>query len=237
LRNRTFFELAELNQAIGELLEELNARPFQKLECSRESVFKALDEPALQPLPAVRYELSERKNARVNIDYHVDCDGRDYSVHYERVHVDLDVRATAKLAEIFHSGQRIASHRRSYERRGSMVTETAHRPANHRHQVWPPKRPIGWGASFGPAVAKVVELMLARYANPKQAYRACLGLMRTAQRYGGPRTNAACERALSVGVVGGPGASTSKQSRTRPRSRDSATAPTVPASARKPARR
>ncbi|HET9954910.1 MAG TPA: hypothetical protein VFQ61_10420 [Polyangiaceae bacterium] len=29
LRNRKFFDLGELNQAIWELLEELNARPFQ----------------------------------------------------------------------------------------------------------------------------------------------------------------------------------------------------------------
>jgi hypothetical protein len=57
-----------LNQAIWELLDELNARPFQKLEGSRDSAFKALDQPALRPLPAVRYELSDRKNRRVNID-------------------------------------------------------------------------------------------------------------------------------------------------------------------------
>ena len=39
LRNRVFFELGELNQAIWELLDELNARPFQKLQGSRESSF------------------------------------------------------------------------------------------------------------------------------------------------------------------------------------------------------
>jgi len=50
----------------------------------------------------------------------------------------------------------------------------------------------------------VVELTLARYVNPEQGYRACLGLMRTAQQHGGPRMNAACERALSVVIVGGP---------------------------------
>jgi hypothetical protein len=63
---------------------------------------------------------------------------------------------------------------------------------------------IGWAAKYGPAVAAVVEQMLARYANPEQGYRACLGLMRTADRYGAARINAACERALSVGIVGGP---------------------------------
>lgn len=204
LRNRKFFSIDELNQAIWELLQELNARPFQKLEGSRDSAFEALDKPVLRALPAVRYELAERKNRRVNIDYHIEYDGRYYSVPHPRVHADVEVRATAAVIEIFEGGQRIASHPRCYDRRGSMVTDPAHRPANHRHQVWPPERLVSWGASFGPAVAKVVELTLARYANPEQAYRACLGLMRTAQRYGGERTNAACERALRVGLVGAP---------------------------------
>ncbi|MEO8183904.1 MAG: IS21 family transposase [Deltaproteobacteria bacterium] len=204
LRNRKFFELGELNQAIWELLDELNARPFQKLEGSRESAFAALDKPALRPLPAVRYELAERKTRRVNIDYHIEYDGRYYSVPYERVHAEVEVRATATLVEIFQAGERVASHRRSLERRGSMVTEPCHRPVHHRHQVWPPERLIAWGASFGPSVARVVELTLGRYVNPEQGYRACLGLMRTAQRHGATRMNAACERALSVSIVGGP---------------------------------
>jgi hypothetical protein len=46
--------------------------------------------------------------------------------------------------------------------------------------------------------------MLQRYVNPEQGYRACLGLMRTAEKYGSARMNAACERALSAGTVGGP---------------------------------
>lgn len=204
LRNRKFFELGELNQAIWELLDELNARPFQKLEGSRESAFTAFDKPALCPLPAVRYELAERKTRRVNIDYHVEYDGRYYSVPYERVHAEVEVRATATVVEIFQAGERVASHRRSLERRGSMVTEPSHRPANHRQQVWPPERLLAWGASFGPSVARVVELTLGRYVNPEQGYRACLGLMRTAQRHGATRMNAACERALSVSIVGGP---------------------------------
>jgi transposase len=204
LRHRRFFELDELNQAIWELLDELNARPFQKLEGCRQSAFETLDKPALRPLPAVRYELAERKTARVNIDYHVEYDGRYYSVPYQRVHAEVEVRATATLVEIFLAGERIASHRRSIERRGSPVTDPSHRPSHHRHQVWPPERLVAWGASFGPSVGRVVELTLARYANPEQGYRACLGLMRTAQRHGAARMNLACERALSVTVAGGP---------------------------------
>jgi transposase len=93
LRNRKFFSIDELNEAIWELLDEPNPRPFQKLEGSRESAFEMLDKPALRALPAVRYELAERKSRRVNIDYHVEYDGRYYSVPHQRVQADVEVRA------------------------------------------------------------------------------------------------------------------------------------------------
>jgi len=204
LRRRTFFSLDELNEAIWELLDELNARPFQKLEGCRNSAFAELDRPALGALPPVRYEFADRRNATVNIDYHIEYDGRYYSVHYLRVHQRVEVRATGALVEVFHDNERIASHRRSYGPRGSVVTEPTHRPEHHRDQVWPPERLIGWGAKFGPAVATVIELTLERYVNPEQGYRACLGLLRTAERYGAQRMNGACERALSVQIPGGP---------------------------------
>ena len=52
LRNRTFFSLAEANAAFAEQLALLNARPFQKMSGSRQSLFEELDRPALRPLPA-----------------------------------------------------------------------------------------------------------------------------------------------------------------------------------------
>jgi transposase len=204
LRNRSFFSMDELNQAVWELLDELNAQPFQKLEGCRLSAFETLDRPAMRALPAVRYELAERRKARVNIDYHVAHDHRLYSVPHALVHEQVEVRATVEVVEIFFAGERVATHRRSHGPRGSAVTDVAHRPQNHRDQVWPPERLIGWAAKYGDSVARVVEQMLARYVNPEQGYRACLGLMRTAEKYGAERTNAACERALAVGIVGGP---------------------------------
>lgn len=204
LRNRTFFELDELNRAVAELLEELNQKPFQKLDGCRASAFEKLERPVMRALPPLRYELAERRKARVNIDYHIAYDGRYYSVPHQLVHHAVEVRATGGTVEVFLSGERVATHRRSYAPRGAAVTDPAHRPANHRDQVWPPERLIGWGAKYGPAVATVVERMLQRYVNPEQGYRACLGLMRTAEKYGSARMNAACERALSASTIGGP---------------------------------
>src|SRR5271165_147231 len=114
LRNRTFFSLAELNDAIRVLLERLNTRPFQKLEGCRRSAFEAIDKPAMRPLPARRYELADWKHAKVNIDYCITYDHRHYSVPYALVSEPVEIRATAGVVEVLHRGARVASHPRSY---------------------------------------------------------------------------------------------------------------------------
>ena len=76
LRDRKFFSLGELNQAIRQALHDLNERPFQKLPGCRRELFEQLDKPALRPLPAGRYELARWQKATVNIDYPPSADHR-----------------------------------------------------------------------------------------------------------------------------------------------------------------
>ena len=57
LLHRQFFSLEETNQAVGELLERLNHRPFRKWEGTRASVFEAFDRPALKPLPSESFDI------------------------------------------------------------------------------------------------------------------------------------------------------------------------------------
>jgi transposase len=85
LRDRTFFSLAELNQAMWELLVELNERPMRHLGQSRLQLFESLDKPALAPLPAQPYEFARWKKARVHIDYHVSFEKHYYSVPYNLI--------------------------------------------------------------------------------------------------------------------------------------------------------
>ncbi len=82
IRNIKFFSLADLNAATSALLERINNRPFQKLDGCRRSAFETLDRPAMKALPLGHWEYSERRKARVNIDYHVELEGRLYSVPY-----------------------------------------------------------------------------------------------------------------------------------------------------------
>jgi transposase len=205
LRNRTFFGLEDLHTAIAELLERLNTRPFQRLEGCRRSAFESIDRPAMKPLPSSRYERADWKKAKVNVDYHVVFDDRFYSVPHVLVGARVEVRATANTVELLHGGVRVASHRRSYGRKATYVTLDEHRPKSHRdYGAWPAERMIAWAGSFGPSVARVAEKILARYPHPEMGYRGIFGLVRTAEKHGAVRTDAACARALAVAGPWGP---------------------------------
>jgi transposase len=80
LRQRRFFSLAELNAAIGELIEVLNNRQMRHLGSSRCALFEANERGALLPLPAEAYVYAEWRRCRAGIDYHVELYGHWYSV-------------------------------------------------------------------------------------------------------------------------------------------------------------
>ena len=200
LRHRQVFSLGELNEFVGELLERLNARPFQKLPGCRRELFESLDRPAMRPLPARPYEYAEWKKVRVNVDYHVEVDRHYYSVPYPLIKEQLDARITAHTVELLHKGRRVASHRRSW-RRASHTTVPEHMPESHRaYAKWTPQRLIGWAAKTGPCTAVVVEHILATRKHPQQGFRSCLGILRLGDRYGQSRLEAACRRAIALGA-------------------------------------
>lgn len=200
LRHHSLRNVSEADRAIANLLEPLNARPFQKLPGSRRSTYEAIDAPALGPLPATAYEMATFKTVRVHVDYHVEIARHRYSVPHALVGQTLDARLTAGSVELLHRGRRVAIHVRS-SRAGGFTTVEAHMPAAHRaHRQWSPARLIKWGCSIGPATGTLIEQLLTRYKHPEQGYRACLGLLSLERRYGSDRLDAACALALSLGT-------------------------------------
>lgn len=200
LRNHKFFSLAELNEAIKELLVKLNDRPFQKLPGSRRSVYEELEKPALKPLPATKFEFAHWKKARVNIDYHIELEGHYYSVPYQLVRQEVLVRCTAATVEILHKSQRVASHARD-DRRGRHSTIAAHMPKSHQEYLsWTPSRIVGVAQNIGPETAALVNEIMTTRQHPEQGYRACLGIIRLAKVYSNERLEAACTRGRKIGA-------------------------------------
>ena len=200
LRHRRFFSLAELNQAIHELLEDLNRRETRHLGASRRQLFEALDRPALKRLPAETFQYAEWKQRRAGLDYHVEVAKHYYSVPHALARQKLWARITERTVEVFHKGKRVAAHMRgSGNRRHTTVAE--HMPSSHRRYAnWTPERIRRDAAVNGPNTETLIDVILRGKPHPEQGFRSCIGILRLAKTYGSERLETACERALDIGA-------------------------------------
>jgi len=149
LRNRRFFSLADLNAAIRRLLDELNMRIMRGYGASRADLFATIDRPNLEPLPPEPYAFARWKRARVAPDYHVEVDSSWYSVPFGLIRQEVDTRVCSAIVEIFHKGQRVASHPRcpgSHRRCACRATQPC--DAARAHALVPPS-PCGVDAGSG----------------------------------------------------------------------------------------
>jgi len=200
LRNRRFFSLAELNQAIHELVDDVNARLMRGWGTTRRALYEQLDRPALRALPPTPYEYATWKRCRVNLDYHVEIEKHFYSVPFRLLREEVEARITAKTVEIFHRGKLVATHLRSL-RPHQPTTLAGHMPSSHRrYRDWTHERILREAASIGDDTAALAEIILRSRPHPEQGFRSCIGILGLAKRYDGERLDAACARALALGT-------------------------------------
>jgi len=129
----------------------------------------------------------------------VELEGHYYSVPFQLVREEVDVRYTSTTVEVFHKGKRIASHMKSYIR-GQHTTCKEHMPKSHQMYLeWTPSRIIRWAQRVGEATASVVETIMNKRRHPEQGYRSCLGILRLGKRYTDARLEAASRRAIAIG--------------------------------------
>ena len=199
LRDRTFTSLDELNRALRQRVAEINRRPFQRREGSRESVLLGQERACLRPLPPVPYEMVERKTVTVQYNYHVAFDHRYYSVPARLVRREVEVVATASTVAVVCDGERVAQHMRSYGPRGEYVTVEAHMPDPHREYA-------GWSGDWfrrkasavGPHTLAVTECILASRQVEQQSYRTCRALIGLGERNGNDVLEEACAKAGAI---------------------------------------
>jgi transposase len=201
LRHRSFYSLAELNQAIQGMLADINGRRrLRSLGVTRQQLFEELDRSALRPLPAEPYVYAEWRVRRAGLDYHVDVEDHYYSVPFRFAKDELEVRLTARTVEVFRKGERIAAHiRNSGNRRHTTTPE--HMPSSHRHFAdWSIERIRREASAIGRSTGALCELILEERRYPEQGFRARLGITRLVKSFGRERVEAACLRTLEIGA-------------------------------------
>jgi transposase len=184
LRNRQFFSVAEINDALGQGADKFISEPFQKMEGNRKSLFEQIDKPALMPLPATTYEYADWKEAKAGFNYHVEYDKFHYSVPYSYAGKLCWVRATAKTIEIYIGSERIAAHPRNCNTLNRYTTLLEHMPDNHKAvSKWNADRFLAWAEKTGPNTKQFIQLLLESREHPVQAYKAAMGILNLTNDY------------------------------------------------------
>ena len=201
LRNRRFFSLDELNDAIAELLERLNTRPFQKLDGCRRSAFESIDRPAMKPLPRVALRgggLEERHGEhRLPREY----DDRLYSVPHAMVGAQVQVRATVSTVEILHKGRRVVAAPAVLgpEGHGDDAARSTDRSRTATTARGRPSRDRVVGGSRSGRRRRRGDAHPRDLPAPRGRLPLVHGADPHGKKYGPARFDAACRRALAIG--------------------------------------
>ena len=197
VRNRIFYSVSELNEALRQYLERLNHQVMKDYGISRAERFEE-EKKHLKALPPSVFEISEWRGAKVHPDCHVQVEKNFYSVPFVYVGQKLRVRLTEKMVEIFsEDSQPVAAHSR-LTGVGKFSTFDSHYPEKKlsvaRFEVHHAR---AQAQKLGPEVQKLVDKLFST-DHPLRHLRRVQGILRLAKRY--PITlealNHACERAL-----------------------------------------
>lgn len=198
LRERKFFSFAEVREAVDERLEYVNTKPFQKRSGNRREAYLSEEKEFMLPLPKHRYEPSVWKQQTVGNDYLISDGINKYSVPFDLIGEQVQIRLTKDLIEVYFKGSRMTSHKRLEKFSVQPVVKPEHMPTNHREYLnYNADEFKEWAATVGKSVEEVVKHFLTSGSVPEQGYKACVSLTKLGKRYGKKKLEAACERMLA----------------------------------------
>ncbi|WP_341831932.1 hypothetical protein AACH28_00595 [Sphingobacterium thalpophilum] len=199
MRNRRFFDLESLNEAITSCIDKLNQTRMQNRSYCRQERFISSEKHLLGKLPASRFELKHYTELKVADNGHIYL-GRDrhsYSVPHIYRRKKAQVVYTDRMVYIFVQGNQVAVHQRSL-RPNSYTTNPEHLESSHREymDISPEKyrkKASEISHSFEQLIIAIFN-QKGRY--PEQLYRTCDGLFRLQRTYSAAMFDKACNMAV-----------------------------------------
>ena len=164
-------------------------------------VFQDEERHALLPWDGEPYEIAHWRTLKVHPDHHVQCQQALYSVPSDLCPPGqkVEVRVDSKLVHVYYKGRLIKVHLR--QPKGGRATDPKDYPARiGPYTTRAPDQLKREAAKLGPAVGEFAQRLLADplpWAKLRQGHK----LLRLAERYTGPRLDAACRRALDVDLI------------------------------------
>ena len=197
LREQKFFSFAEVIDAVSERLVIINTKPFQKRPGSRREAYLSEEKEFMLPLLKRPYEPSVWKQQTVGNDYLISDGLNKYSIPFDLIGEQVQIRLTKDLVEVYFKGSRMTSHKRLDKYSVQTVIKPEHKPSNHREYLNCNADELEkWAATVGKYTEEVVKHFLTDGSVPEQGYKACVSLTKLGKRYGKKKLEAACERML-----------------------------------------
>lgn len=194
--------LAQLNALLWQLLEKHNNGPYKGSSYSRKQLFDELEREALQPLPALRYEMRRAMMLTVMKNGHVclSSDKHYYSVPFGFIGKKVKLIYSKTNVEVYFKYDLIASHTRLRSPH-NYTTDAAHMASQHKILAqWSPDFFLRQAREIAPEVEHYIREVLLKKQHPEQAYRSCNGILSFARRVGHKRLTDACVRGHECGI-------------------------------------
>ena len=198
LRDRSFFSFSEIRDAVAERLEVINTTPFQKRPGNRREAYLTEEKAFMLPLPKYPYEPAVWKQAKVGNDYLISDGINKYSVPFDLIGEQVQIRLTKNMVEVYFKGSRITSHKRLDKFSVQPVVKAEHMPSKHREYLkYNADEFRDWSKGIGSSTEEVVKFFLTSGSAPEQGYKACVSLKSLCKRYGKKRLEDGCKRMLA----------------------------------------
>lgn len=202
LREMTFFSLEDLNAEIRKLLCKYNDLLLVRKEISRKELFQSVERGYLKPLPGETFQIKEYRRAKVQkIGYvYFSPDKTYYSVPYRYIGKRTLIHYTGKTVEVYYNHERIAFHKRSYEK-GVYITVKDHLGSQQKaYTEYNLDYFVNKAAKHGEYVTECIKGVLSFGEYPETQYKRAMGIIQLNRSYGSDRLNAACKIAIEAGT-------------------------------------
>lgn len=148
-------------------------------------------------LPVTPYEPAVWSTAKVPLDYLISDGKNKYSVPFDLIGEEVNIRLTRNFVEVFFHGSRVASHKRISRQQRDPIIQPEHMPMEHRKYLsYNADEFLCWAHTAGESTTAVVKYFLTAGSEPEQGYKSCASLTKLGDRYGLKRLENACQRVL-----------------------------------------
>lgn len=192
VEGKLFTSLAALNESILSSLEVFNGRKMAGRKNSRRELFMKMESDYLRPLPAVRYQMKERRSITVMKNGYITLFKHHYSLPKQYVGKRVEVVFDAEILEIYHGLKLVTTHHRDdtpYEYTQKSSHDLPGRKGSYEKDI---DEVFARAGQIDNIILNYLKEVEQDKKYPPIVFRSCRGILSLEKKFGQERLVAAC---------------------------------------------